>query len=115
MMPDDGNLDPSCSRLHHDEYETNGGLITHLQSLNPQSNREVRAELGTMRTGTTVAQQRRTSGTNGSAGTGIALQSGDNLRDNEKRKINKPLRRLLEMRARSFLARVQRKPYPTDI
>lgn len=49
MMPDDGNLDPRCSRLHHDEYETNGGLITHLQSLNPQSNREVRAELGTMR------------------------------------------------------------------
>lgn len=24
-MPDDGNLDPSCSRLHHDEYGTNGG------------------------------------------------------------------------------------------
>lgn len=44
MMPDDGNLDPSCSRLHHDEYEANGGLIMHLQSLNSQSNREVRVE-----------------------------------------------------------------------
>lgn len=43
-MPDDGNLDPSCSRLHHDEYETNGGLIAHLQLLNSQSNGEVRAE-----------------------------------------------------------------------
>lgn len=21
-MPDEGNLDPGCSRLHHDEYET---------------------------------------------------------------------------------------------
>lgn len=38
MMPDEGNLDPGCSRLHHDEYETSGGLITHLQSLNSQSN-----------------------------------------------------------------------------
>lgn len=24
MMPDEGNLDPGCSRLHHDEYETSG-------------------------------------------------------------------------------------------
>ena len=23
-MPDEGNLDPGCSRLHHDEYETSG-------------------------------------------------------------------------------------------
>lgn len=38
MMPDEGNLDPGCSRLHHDEYEASGGLITHLQSLNSQSN-----------------------------------------------------------------------------
>lgn len=37
-MPDEGNLDPGCSRLHHDEYETSGGLITHLQPLNSQSN-----------------------------------------------------------------------------
>lgn len=37
-MPDEGNLDPGCSRLHHDEYEASGGLITHLQSLNSQSN-----------------------------------------------------------------------------
>lgn len=76
-MPDEGNLDPGCSRLHHDEYETSGGLITHLQSLNSQSNG--RGEGGASgrgvggwgtRTlsGTTPLQRRRTSVVKGREG-----------------------------------------------
>lgn len=40
-MPDEGNLDPGCSRLHHDGYETSGGLVAHLHSPGAQSNGEV--------------------------------------------------------------------------
>ncbi len=63
-MPDEGNLDPGCSRLHHDEYETSGASSR--TSSRPTLNQMERwgrslGEWGTrMLSGTTLPQEGKT-------------------------------------------------------